>query len=178
LAIVKRLLDAMGGAINVVSTPGQGSSFRIVITLPIALETNDTQSPQPLRLSGEPLDILIADDVALNREVLRRLLAADGHRITEAADGAAALTAASQRRFDLVLMDIEMPGMSGLEVCRKIRAGLGPNRATWIVALTGYAFESDMAQARAAGMNAHLAKPITAGALRAQIDTLRAGPSA
>jgi CheY-like chemotaxis protein len=127
---------------------------------------------------GEPLDILIVDDVALNRELLRRLLAADGHRITEAADGAAALTAASQRRFDLVLMDIEMPGMNGLEVCRKIRADPGPNRATRIVALTGYAFEADVDQALAAGMNAHPAKPITAGALRAQIDTIRAGPSA
>ena len=178
LAIVKRLLDAMGGSINVVSTPGQGSSFRMVITLPIAPEANDLQFPQPRPLMGEPLDILIVDDVALNRELLRRLLAADGHRITEAADGAAALITASQRRFDLVLMDIEMPGMNGLEVCRKIRADPGPNRATRIVALTGYAFESDIARARAAGMNAHLAKPIMAGALRAQIDTIRAGPIA
>lgn len=176
LAIVKRLLDTMGGSINVVSTPGQGSSFRVVITLPIAPKPN-TQSPQAPPLSGEPLDILIVDDVALNRDLLHRLLAADGHRITEAADGAAALTATSQRRFDLVMLDIEMPGMNGLDVCRKIRAGQGPNRATRIVALTGYAFESDVAQAMAAGMNAHLAKPIMVGALRAQIDTLRAGGS-
>jgi CheY-like chemotaxis protein len=132
-----------------------------VITLPIAPKPN-TQSPQAPPLSGEPLDILIVDDVALNRDLLHRLLAADGHRITEAADGAAALTATSQRRFDLVMLDIEMPGMNGLDVCRKIRAGQGPNRA---------------AQAMAAGMNAHLAKPIMVGALRAQIDTLRAGGS-
>ena len=117
-------------------------------------------------------DILIIDDVALNRELLRRLLAADGHRVTEAADGAAALTAASQKRFDLILLDIEMPQMNGLEVCRRIRAGQGPNRTTRIVALTGYAFESDIAQALASGMDAHIAKPILIGTLRAQINAL------
>ena len=178
LSIVKRLIDAMGGSINVVSMPEQGSSFRIVIALPIADKGADEQSPEETLPNREPLDILIIDDVALNRELLRRLLIGDGHRVTEAADGAAAITAASQRRFDLILMDIEMPQMNGLEVCRRIRAGQGPNRTTRIVALTGYAFESDIAQAMASGMNAHMAKPILIGALRAQIDALRADRTA
>lgn len=178
LSIVKRLIDAMGGSINVVSMPEQGSSFRIVIALPIADKGADEQSPEETLPNREPLDILIIDDVALNRELLRRLLIGDGHRVTEAADGAAAITAASQRRFDLILMDIEMPEMNGLEVCRRIRAGQGPNRTTWIVALTGYAFESDIAQAMASGTNAHMAKPILIGALRAQINALRADRTA
>jgi CheY-like chemotaxis protein len=152
--------------------PEQGSSFRIVIALPIADQSADEQSPEEPLPNSEPLDILIIDDVALNRELLRRLLIGDGHRVTEAADGAAAMTAAGQMRFDLILMDIEMPQMNGLEVCRRIRADPGPNRTTRIVALTGYAFESDIAQAMASGMNAHMAKPILIGALRAQINTL------
>ncbi len=168
----------MGGSINVMSMPEQGSSFRIVIALPIADKGADEQSPEETLPSREPLDILIIDDAALNRELLRRLLIEDGHRVTEATDGAAAITAASQRRFDLLLMDIEMPQMNGLEVCRQIRAGQGPNRTTRIVALTGYAFESDIAQAKASGMNAHMAKPILIGALRAQIDALRADRTA
>jgi PleD family two-component response regulator len=85
--------------------PEQGSSFRIVIALPIADQSADEQSPEEPLPNSEPLDILIIDDVALNRELLRRLLIGDGHRVTEAADGAAAMTAAGQMRFDLILMD-------------------------------------------------------------------------
>lgn len=174
LAIVKRLLEAMGGSINVVSTLGQGSSFRIALVLPIAPDAVDAQPAEQTSSRTEPLDILVIDDVALNRELIRRLLTADGHRVTEAPDGATGMTCASQKGFDLILMDIEIPQPNGLEVCRRIRAGSGPNRATRIVALTGYAFESDIAQAFAAGMNAHIAKPVSMSALRAEINTLRA----
>jgi len=78
------------------------------------------------------------------------------------------------RRFDLILMDIEMPDMSGLDVCRHIRSGNGPNRASRVVALTGYAFDADIEKAVAAGMNAHMAKPVMLPALRAQIAKGRA----
>jgi signal transduction histidine kinase/ActR/RegA family two-component response regulator len=173
LAITKRLLRAMGGDISVTSAPGQGSSFRFGLTLPVA-NTPVGDTPTPDQRSTEPLDILVVDDVAINRELLRRILGRDGHRVTEAASGEQAIAAASQIRFDLILMDIEMPGMDGLEACRKLRSGDGPNRATYVVALTGYAFDADVQKAMDAGMDAHLAKPIMMQALRAQIEKYRA----
>jgi CheY-like chemotaxis protein len=173
LAIVKRLLDAMKGTITVQSATGRGSNFRVVLTLPVAPEPTD-ESPKHDQPMSEIFDILVVDDVAINRAILRRMLAKDGHRVTEAANGYDALQASHQNRFDLIFLDIEMPGMNGLEVCQQLRSAAGPNQSAYIVALTGYAFQTDIDRALSAGMSAHMAKPILVQSLKRMIEQYRA----
>ena len=164
LAIVKGLLDAMSGTIEVQSEKGKGSTF--VVEVPLALAASKGESQFNDYNLTTDLNILLVDDVPLNRELLRRMLQRWGHRVVEAVDGQDALNKAAVASFDLILMDIDMPGMDGLEATRRLRATKGPCQFARIVALTGYAFASDIANALASGMNGHLAKPVTIRDLR------------
>lgn len=97
--------------------------------------------------------------------------------MTEAEDGLAGVAAAQQRRFDLILMDISMPRMNGIDAARRIRAGDGPNRDCPIVALTAHAMPADLASFRQAGMDRSLVKPLSRAALNALLQAVRpAGP--
>ncbi len=170
LAIVKRLLVAMGSKIEVTSRPGAGSTFRFALSLPRA-QPVPVQPSAALNPGDAAFDILVVDDVAINRELLRRLLEKKGHRVLEATGGDEAIESAKAQRFDIIFMDIEMPRTNGLEACQALRAVDGPNRLTPIVALTGYAFSGDIEKALKAGMTAHLAKPVQLEALSAMITT-------
>ncbi|WP_374444115.1 ATP-binding protein, partial [Stella sp.] len=113
LAICKRLVDAMGGRITVESRVGAGSRF--VADIPLAIA--DAPAPEPPAepaAAGNGLSLLVAEDVAINRELVRAVLTAKGHRVTLVADGAAAVAAVAAERFDAVLMDIQMPVMDGI----------------------------------------------------------------
>lgn len=125
-------------------------------------------------MQGGMLRVLVVEDNALNQKVVATLLQPFGAKLTFIADGEEAVTIATSATFDLVLMDIQLPGMSGLDAIRAIRsieAGLGKRR-TPIICLTAQAASKDKERARTAGADAHLAKPIDLGELLATIEAV------
>jgi CheY-like chemotaxis protein len=116
-----------------------------------------------------PLRILLVDDLEVNRELVSAMLAQFDVAITEASSGAEAVAASLRERFDLVLMDLQMPGMDGMEATRAIRASAELNQATPILALSANVMADQIEACRAAGMNDHIAKPIEPRNLLAKI---------
>lgn len=170
LGIARRLVRAMGGQIGAESEVGEGSLFWLRLPLPPA-STDATLPATPDGTltddppAGPPRSILLVEDNATNRFLLRRFLEAGGHSVTEAADGIEGIAAAGREGFDLILMDISMPRMDGLAATRAIRAGGGPSARARILALTAHALPEEQARFRAAGMEATLTKPIGQAAL-------------
>ena len=122
------------------------------------------------------LDVLVVEDNATNRAVVAHVLKQRGHTVTLAATGSEAVTLAAAGRYDIVLMDVQMPGMDGYEATAAIRSQTGgPNATTPIVAVTAHATSSDRERCLAAGMNAFVAKPVRPAALLAAIDDLLDG---
>ena len=175
LGIARRLARAMGGEIGAESEPGEGSLFWLRLPLPpastdtpAAAATTPTPATSTTRddaPAGPPRSVLLVEDNATNRFLLRRFLEAGGHRVTEASDGIDGIAAAGREAFDLILMDISMPRMDGLAATRAIRAGGGPSARARILALTAHALPEEQARFRAAGMEATLTKPIGQTAL-------------
>ena len=159
LAISKTLAELMGGAIGVDSRPGQGSTFWFEIPAPPAALLAPEAAGPALNVD-QPARILVVDDVAANRDLVRAMLGAFGHDISEASSGAEAIRIAAEEPFDLILMDLQMPGMDGMSAARAIRQGNGANRATSIVALSANVLPAQVEACRAAGMDDHIAKPI------------------
>jgi CheY-like chemotaxis protein len=160
LAICKSLTEMMGGEIGVESVEGAGTTFWFTILAPAA-ELEAPQAPaDPALRGGAAARILIVDDVAANRELVCAILSLFGHDLTEAASGQEAVDAALRQPFDLILMDLQMPGMDGMSASRAIRATSDVNRLTPIVALSANAMTSHVADCIEAGMNDHIAKPI------------------
>ena len=161
LAICRRLARLMGGDLVVRSAPGQGSTF--IATLPLR-PCAEVPSPatKPQRAVGEtpPLRVLVADDNAANRVVAEAFLTAMGATAVTTQDGAEALEALRREEFDLVLMDIHMPVLDGVEATREIRAGGVCRTDIPIVALTADAMAGDRERYLAQGFDEHLAKPI------------------
>ena len=177
LAISQRLVELMGGTIEVTSAPDQGSCFSFEIAAPSYVTPDaglvaenagpvwpeDGGDPTPLtELEGRHL--LLVEDNAINREIVLGLLEGSGLVIEVAWNGQQAVARCQQRSFDLILMDIQMPVMDGLEASRRIRAR---DPQVPIIALTANAFPEDIDNTRAAGMNAHLSKPISLDQLQA-----------
>ena len=119
--------------------------------------------------SGHPLRILLAEDNNVNQRVALAMLAKGGHEIDIANDGVEALMMASQKQYDVVLMDVQMPNMSGVDATRKIRRLPGPNADVPIIAMTANAMVGDRESYLAAGMNDYISKPIDPGMLSAAI---------
>ena len=162
LAICKSLVGLMGGEIGVESRLGEGSTFRFTIAAP---EVDHVEAPATPDLAHSLVaaraEILIVDDAEANRDLVRAMLEAFGHSCEEAGGGAEAVEQAMRRRFDLILMDMQMPGMDGLAATRAIRATADANRATPVVALTANVLPEQVAACHDAGMNDHIAKPIS-----------------
>jgi two-component system sensor histidine kinase TorS len=163
LAICKHLVEKMGGCISVSSEVGRGSCFWFELTLQPAI---GAVAPVPTSVPGPALDILVVEDVALNREVAEGLLQRDGHRVWLAIDAEQALVSCAARTFDLILLDVHLPGMSGVQLCQQIRGNDGLNRQTRILALTASVQPALVSGYLDAGMDGVLAKPLKLENLR------------
>ena len=166
LSIAAQLAELMEGRIGCESEPGKGALFWVELPLTAAtLPSTPPPIPEeaPPALPGgaaAPLRILVADDVPANRLVARAMLTGAGHHVTCVEDGAVALAAVRQGTFDLVLMDLQMPVMDGLEATRRIRKLPSPRNRVPVLAVTASAMPEQVEACRAAGMDGHLAKPI------------------
>lgn len=159
LSICQRLAALMGGEITVESQVGQGSLFTFTAPFPIGeAAIRDEAAEQP---AIPPSRILVAEDEPTNRTVISVLLRRAGHLVQLAEDGEAAVEAAQKGDCDLILMDMRMPGVDGLEATRRIRALEGSAGSVPIIALTANAMAEDREACLAAGMNDYLAKPIS-----------------
>lgn len=178
LAITRRLVERMGGSLSVTSEVGAGSLFRVRIPAEIRAAEPARESPGAGRIVGYrrttgsgPLRVVVADDEAENRGVLRALLAPLGFALEEVSTGRECLERALAQPPDLILMDLRMPDLGGIEATRLLRAD-ARTRPVPIVAITAAAFEEDRDRALAAGCDAHLPKPVRLGALAEIIETL------
>ncbi len=170
LTISSRLVSIMGGALTVESRVGEGSCFRFTIaTAPAGEEAGPAaeadlvslaESRQPAA-GRSPLRILVAEDNAVNQRVVVGLLEKHGHSVAVAPNGREALAALGREPFDLILMDVQMPEMSGFEATRRIRRSeRGSVRHIPIIAMTAHAMAGDRERCLASGMDAYVSKPL------------------
>ena len=180
MAIVKGLVEQMHGSIEVSSTLGVGSTFTITIPFEIAesVEEKSTQGNDAGQADIRGLRLMLAEDNDLNAEIAKMLLEDAGVIVTAVGDGQQAVSLFQEEpagTFDVILMDIMMPVMDGLTATKTIRALDRPDARTIpIIAMTANAFEEDAQKCLAAGMNAHLAKPLDIGKLIATIAQYKA----
>ena len=162
LSIVKRIVDLMGGVIDVKSEPGKGTRFTIDLPLRIADEAQPVRAEKPAGLSGRKL--LLCEDNPLNTEIAVILLRGRGFAVDTApngSEGAAKFADSAPGEYSAVLMDIRMPVMDGYEATKAIRAMQRPDAGTVpIIAMTADAFEENIRQAREAGMTDYVTKPV------------------
>jgi signal transduction histidine kinase/CheY-like chemotaxis protein/HPt (histidine-containing phosphotransfer) domain-containing protein len=169
LAITHNLITLMNGEISVSSIPGSGSTFTVTVPF-VAASAEEMQacpvSTTPATTATTPLAILLAEDVPINQELAKIMLENAGHRVTIAANGQEAVDLFKNGTFDLILMDMQMPEMDGLQATRAIRALEQPDgQGIPIIAMTANVQQSDRDNCKAAGMNDFLAKPIRQNAL-------------
>jgi CheY-like chemotaxis protein len=165
LAITKRLTTLMNGVIAVESNEGLGSTF--YVSIPFGLEdAAPARAPEPAYSAGEaaasPLRVLVVEDDPVNLITANKIVKRLGHEAVSAIDGQKALEALRETSFDLVLMDVQMPVMDGVETTKRIRSGEAGegNRRVPIIAMTAYAMLGDREKFLAAGMDDYLAKPV------------------
>ena len=177
LAICRQMAELMDGEISVESTPGQGSTFTVRLTLSAAVAPEDAIDAEPdLDLVGAR--VLVVDDNAVNQMVARAILEAVGVSVATAADGHTALARLRVEDFDVVLMDVHMPVMDGVEAVRRIRAGEGGRVDLPVVALTADAMIGDAERLLSQGFDDAHPKPIQPAGLLATVAALRGSASA
>ena len=172
LMISRQFVRLMGGDIEVESRLGEGSTFRFSLDAPVGSSQEPTApAPRIMGYAGARRKVLVVDDIAENRALLRDLLGELNFDVLEVTDGKEALAAAESQRLDLVLMDVYMPEMDGLEVIRRLRGN--PNLASLpIIVVSASASKSDEASCRAAGANGFQTKPVNEADLLREIGSL------
>ena len=183
LAICRELAALMGGSIKVQSREGRGSTFTVLVALPREEtltevhyidddETNAVARPRVRAAAKAPLRVLAADDNPTNQKVIEAVLAPLGAEVTMVPDGTACVEAWKAAKFDIILMDIHMPVMDGVEAARAIRAleAQEGRTRTPIVAVTANALAHQVEDYLAAGMEGHVAKPVEVSKLYGAIE--------
>ncbi len=165
LAVVKSLAKLMGGDLTVTSTPGRGASFRLAVVLPVAAaDAAGTTHAQQTQAPPRRLAVLCTEDNPYGRVILNTILTELGHRADFVGSGEEAVEAV-KRGYDVVLMDVTLPGIDGLEATRRIRAQADAAGRTPIVGISGRTQIGDEADARTAGIDSYLRKPVSPSAL-------------
>jgi len=184
LAISSQLVAFMGGAIKLQSKPGAGADFSFTIVLPRAPEREPQENDRAsASLNGRSvstaktlthqLKVLVAEDNKINQRLAKAVLERAGHEVVIAADGSQAVQAWMRQRFDLIIMDVQMPVMDGPEACSAIRQAENPNDRIPIIALTANAMSADRERCFASGMDDYLTKPINLDALMSKLANLQ-----
>jgi PAS domain S-box-containing protein len=173
LAICRRLVEMMGGSISVTSKAGEGATFVFAVLVTVAPPPVESESD--VGPAGVQRRVLVVEDNVINRTVITRMLQKLGHHVESVEDGETAVRRVQESSFDLVLMDINMPGMDGLQATRRIR-NLPPSIAQIpIVAVTASAMMDDRRDCLDCGMNDYLSKPINIEALKNIVDRWASG---
>lgn len=175
LTIATRLIQLMGRSLQLQSEEGRGSRFSFLLDVEEVLTKKEHSVAVKPICSDRSLRVLVAEDNLVNQKVIETFLKRLGCEVTIVDNGALAVAAIEENTFDLVLMDIQMPEMDGLEATRIIREKL--DRKLPILALTAHAMEEDRAHSLTAGMDLHLTKPLSLQQLQEAIDSvIRAAP--
>ncbi|MBW3558930.1 MAG: response regulator [Proteobacteria bacterium] len=175
MSISRSLTEAMGGTLDAHGRPGEGSTFLVTLRLPSSPVQTPVESAREPPEKAEPLrhhaPVLVAEDDPNNRRAMELMLTIIGVEAVCVSNGAEALEAVRTGSFELVLMDIRMPGMDGLEAIRAIRAWEAERQLprTNIHVLSAQAFERDIQAARAAGADGYSIKPIAAPEIHALV---------
>ncbi len=170
LVISRKLVELMGGTMTVESDgPGRGSTFRFTVRAPAVEPPASRDAPSrsavdPAMAARHPLRILLAEDNVVNQKLAMRLLQQMGYRADLAANGIEAIAAIERERYDVLLMDVQMPELDGLEASRRI-GERWPHDRPHIVAMTANAMQGDREECLAAGMDDYVTKPIRVDAL-------------
>ncbi|RZJ42936.1 MAG: response regulator, partial [Brevundimonas sp.] len=177
LTISRRMANIMGGDITVESVPGEGSTFIFGVDAEVVrwVEEAAAEAVEAEIEGGQSLNVLIVEDHPVNRMILEAWMSSAGHTAATAENGQIAIEAAAEQRFDLIIMDVNMPVMDGLTATRAIRAGDGPNRDTPVVVLSASARTEDHQAGLDAGADAYLNKPIDFAALAMVMNRVGAG---
>ena len=184
MAITKNLVEAMGGTIDVESEPGQGSCFEVLMDFKIAEDQSVSLIPQTEKDEPEGnilqgMKFLCAEDNEINAEILMELLKIEGAECTICENGEEILKAFEQSvpgEYDMILMDVQMPVMNGYEATQAIRRSSHELAKTIpIIAMTANAFSEDIQHSLAAGMNAHISKPVDMKMLEKTIRSIKSG---
>ena len=178
LSICASIAEAMGAEVGVESEPGRGSVFWFDLPVQLPAEPAAPAAPAAAPPAGPARRILLAEDEPLNQEVMGRMLRGMGHEVAVAANGFEALEALERERFDLVVMDVMMPGLDGVAATRRLRAG-GHGRADIpVIGCSAHVSPEAEARYREIGMTAFLPKPVDRARLAAAIAEAEAAPGA
>ncbi|MGO4916870.1 ATP-binding protein [Pseudogemmobacter sp. W21_MBD1_M6] len=177
LGIVRRIASVLDGQVGAESVEGEGSTFWVRLPLAECSAPIENSVRRNSGASVRSLQVLVVEDNAINRDVVRGMLTGDGHNVTEATDGQMGVHIADLRRFDLILMDISMPVMDGRAATRKIRESNGPSCNAPIVALTAHVMPEDITEFLSIGITDFLAKPLSRPDLRRIINDTRFEPA-
>jgi len=171
LSISMQLVNMMGGVIEVDSNPGKGSCFFFTLSLPTvepqaqgtaASASPDKAARKPASGSSRQLSVLLVDDVEANRILARHLMEQKGWQVCEAVNGQEALNRLQEKDYDLVLMDVEMPVMNGIEATKQLRRQEAANGGSHlpVIAMTAHALQGDRERMLASGMDDYISKPL------------------